>query len=136
MRFLIQSIHPTDTKRNYSFLIYLCKYLKEVANSTLINPGVEKLWNDQLSIYNVTLKELIDLYFNNLVFNKLGNQDVYYIQCDPIIKVKDSNITVDVLANYVNKGNIDIKGSKIFTNIYQQMLLNLHKLYNMWRFRN
>lgn len=136
MRFLIQSIHPTDTKRNYRFLIYLCKYLKEVANNTLINLGVEKLWNDQLSRYNITLKELIDLYFNNLVFNKLGNEDIYYIKCDPIIKVKDSNITVDVLANYVNKGNIDIKGSKIFTNIYQQMLLNLHKLYNMWRFRN
>lgn len=136
MKFLIQSIHQTDTKTNYKFLSYLCKYLKEVANNTLINPGVEKLWNDKISKYHITLKELINLYFSNLTFNKLGDQDIYYIKCDPNIKVEGSNITIDVLANYVNKGNIDIKGSKIFTNIYQQMLLNLHKLYNMWRFRN
>ena len=127
-------------------LTAFCKFLitqlkARAADTSKLNQKIVKNWNDYLTEkfkdFNtqITVVNIINQYFNNLIIQKDSTDNSYTILCNKNIKYPIINIPIDTLANMINEGVIDMARYNVFDEIYKDIKIQVPILYNLWRGR-
>lgn len=80
-----------------------------------------------------SIKDIIDAYVDNLSYKEYA--DCYTIYIDDTIKIRGTDTTISSLVSLINDGNIDIKGSKLFDDVYGEIIREKDTLYIVYTSR-
>lgn len=117
-------LHIPKLKYNLKFIFWVRRRLKLEVLSRIDKtyPVFEQCLKDTFNVA-VNTSELLFIAMNNLIVYDTTKE--YIIKIDPLIKYKDTNLTVERLVNIFNIGNLQFKGFQIITNCINKLSSNL-----------
>ena len=124
-----------------NFIVYLIEYIKLNYNTFINRDKIKAL--DEYITNNINSRDgrlitsnaIIASGFNNLTYKSY--RDKYIIEIDNTVKMPFmSGNTVSTLCALINYGNADINGYDIFTQYFNFITKNIHRIYQEYLTRS
>lgn len=97
----------------------LLRYFRLNLSDQLLNK-----WDNYLSKYNITLKQLLVKILNTMEFTT--NKGKFIIMVSEVDKI--DGVKISLLARLLNYGNTEIRGTKIISNGFNYLNKNLRQI--------
>lgn len=125
-------INVDDCKDIKSFAKYIIDYIqKNILYLIEIDAKLDGAWQQYLDIVfpnsKLTLKKIILYYFDNLIFS-INDDESQIVITSKDIELED--VKLENLIATIENGALDIRGYKIFQDIYNKIPIN--NLYKKW----
>lgn len=117
---------------SYSFVKWLTNVVRMEVMSNLSLDLLPRYEQEIYSLFNVNVNyvDVIKQALNNLQI--LDSNNKYIVQINSNIKYKNTNLCLNTLVNLLDYGTLQIKGSYLFSNVFNNVSNNMHSYYDRY----
>ena len=126
------------------FASWMIEQIKEfVKLKSAREPSLESLWDNYLTTNDLgwvrdefdepicpSVDFIINSFFNNLIIKDQGQNKI--ITIDPAVKVRGTNLTIEMLASLINYGTLLVPPYPYFDSVFQVFADDLQYYYEEW----